>query len=143
MAGTDPNKLKDTSKDWTVSIQAYVWLPTFETCKGVTEYFSSIYNTDDYEFMLNDIKDMPVLVFFFALIGAFLGVYKSGNPLSSIFALCTGISAVYSYLTQPIFQLGMMWQVHLVIAILITLIALPPTYEYIRRALVWLNPKNA
>lgn len=142
-AGTDPDKLLDTSEDWAVSIQQYVWLPTFECSKGVTEYFSNMYTTDDYEFMVNDIKDMPVLVFFFALLGAFFGFYKSSNPLSSIFALCTGIGAVNGYLTMPIFQLGAMWQVHLVIAILVTLAALVPTYEYIRRAIDWLNPKKA
>lgn len=142
-AGTDPAKLKDTSKDWTLSIQQYVWLPTFECSKGATEFFSSIYNTEDYTFMVNHIKDMPVLVFFFSLLGAFFGISKSKAPLSSIFALTTGISAVQAYLTQPIFQSGMLWQVHLVIAALIGLIALVPTYEYLRRAIVWLNPKNS
>lgn len=142
-AGTDPDKLKDTTKDWTVSIQQYTWLSKFECSKGVTEFFSSIFNTDDYTFMLNDIKDMPVLVFFFSLIGAYFGFAASKNPLSSIFALCTSISAVVSYLTQPIFQMGMLWQVHLVIAILIGLAAVLPTVEYIRRAIDWLNPNKA
>lgn len=142
-AGTDPDKLKDTSKDWTISIQQYTWLPTFECSKGVTEYFSSIYNTDDYTFMVNDIKDMPVLVFFFSLIGAYFGFAKSKNPLSSIFALCTSIGAIAGYLSTPIFQTGMLWQVHLVIAVLIGLAALLPTYEYIRRAIDWLNPNKS
>jgi hypothetical protein len=93
--------------------------------------------------MVNHIKDMPVLVFFFSLLGAFFGISKSKAPLSSIFALATGIGAVHSYLTQPIFQSGMLWQVHLVIAVLIGLIALVPTYEYLRRVIVWLNPKNS
>ncbi len=141
-AGTDPSKLKDTSKEWTVSIQQYLWLPTFEDCKGVTEYFQSIYNTDDYTFMLNDIKNMPVLVFFFALLGAYFSFTKPAKPLTSIFALCTGIGAVKAYLTMPIFQLGMLWQVHLVIAVLILLISLIPTFEYLRRAVDWLNPKK-
>lgn len=142
-AGTDPDKLKDTTKDWTVSIQQYTWLSDFECSKGVFEFFSKIFNTDDYTFMLNDIKDMPVLVFFFSLIGAYFGFAKSKNPLSSIFALCTSISAVVGYLTQPIFQMGMLWQVHLVVAILIGLAAVLPTVEYIRRAIDWLNPNKA
>ena len=143
-AGTDPDKLKDTTKDWTVSIQQYVWLPTFECSKGVTEFFQAEYNNPetDYKFMVNDIKGMPVLVFFFALLGAYFGIASSKNPLSSIFALCTSIGAVKGYLTMPIFQAGMLWQVHLVIAILIGLIALIPTYEYLRRAVVWLDPRQ-
>lgn len=141
-AGIDPKKLLNTSEEWTVSLQQYVWTPTFEGCKGMTEYFSSIYSTDDYDFMLNDVKDMPVLVFFFSLLGAYFGFFKSKNPLSSIFALCTSIAAVVAYLTMPFFQSIMMWQVHLVLAILIGLIALVPTYEYVRRAINWLNPNK-
>lgn len=144
-AGTDPSKLLDTSEDWTISIQKYIWLPTFEGSKGVTEYFQAQYNDAEtgYEFMVNDIKNMPVLVFFFSLIGAFFCITKSKNPLSSIFALCTGIGAVVGYLTMPIFQAGMLWQVHLVVAVLLLLVSLVPTYEYIRRACIWLNPKKA
>ena len=76
-AGIDSSKLKDTSKDWTVSIQQYTWLPTFEMSKGVTEYFSSIFNTDDYEFMVNDIKNMPFFVFAFVAVGVYLTIIKS------------------------------------------------------------------
>lgn len=144
-AGADPENMLDTSKDWSISIQKYIWLPTFEGSKGVTEFFQAQYNDaeTDYEFMVNDIKDMPVLVFFFSLLGAFFCITKSQNPISSIFALCTGIGAVVGYLTMPIFQTGMLWQVHLVIAVLILLVSLVPTYEYIRRACDWLNPKKA
>lgn len=144
-AGSDPSKLKDTSKDWMLSIQQYIWMPSFECSKGVTEYFHTVYDdpANDYEFMVNDIKDMPILVFFFSLIGAYFGIIKSKNPLSSIFALCTSISAVSAYLTMPIFQTGAMWQVHLVVAVLVGLVSLIPTYEYIRRTIIWLNPKAA
>lgn len=142
-AGIDASKLKDTTKEWTVSIQQYLWLPTFESCKGVTEYFQSVYNTSDYTFMLNDIKNMPVAVFFFALLGAYFSFTKPSKPLVSIFAIFTGIVAIKAYLTMPIFQTGMLWQLHLVLAVLITLFSLPPIYECLRRAVAWLNPKNA
>ncbi len=144
-AGTDASKLLDTSEDWTISIQQYIWMPTFEGSKGVTEFFQAQYNDTEtgYEFMVNDIKNMPVLVFFFSLLGAYFCITKSKNPMSSIFGLCTGIGAVVGYLTAPIFQTGMLWQVHLVIAVLIILSTLVPTYEYIRRACDWLNPKKA
>ena len=140
-AGTDPDKLLDTSEDWTVSIQQFTWLSEFECTKGVMDFFSNIFNTKDYTFMLNDVKDMPVLVFFFSLIGAYFGFASSDKPLFSIFGLCTSIGAVKAYLTMPIFQMGMLWQVHLVIAILVGLATVLPTVEYIRRAIVWLNPK--
>lgn len=142
-AGTNKATQLDTSEDWTVSIQQYTWLSKFECCKGVTEYFGSIFNTEDYTFMLNDIKDMPVLVFFFSLLGAFFGIFQSKKPMSAIFGLCAGVGATVSYLTMPIFQMGWLWQVHLVLGILAALFSLVPLTEAVFRALKWLNPKYA
>lgn len=141
LSGLAREDVKDTSKPWTASIQQYTWLPTFESCKGITEYFQNEYNEGDYEFMVKDMAGMPVLVFFFALIGAYFGIAASAKPLGSIFGLVTGIVATITYLTEPIFQAGMYWQVHLGVSIAITVVALIPTSEYIARAAHWLNPK--
>ena len=141
LTGLTADEVRDTSKEWTASIQQYTWLPTFETCKGITEYFGNIFNEGDYEFMVKDMATMPVVVFFFALIGAYFGFTQSDTPLWSIFGLVAGVLAVVSYLTQPIFQMGMGWQAHLAVAIAITVIALVPTSEYLARAAHWLNPK--
>lgn len=142
-AGTDSSKLKDTSKEWTVSIQQYTWLPTFESCKGVTEHFSRIFNTDDYEFMVNDIKNMPFFVLVFCLVGIFCCIRYSKKPLPAYLPLGASIAAIIGYLTQPIFQMGMMWQVHLVVAVLVGLVSLINLYECIRRAIVWLDPRQS
>ena len=131
-----------------IAIQEYVWMPTFERCDGVFDYFDGIYSIDnpgkdnDYEFMLKDIVLMPVIVFFFSLVGGFLGIYKSDKSWVSIFALVTGIAAIIGYLTQPIFQTGALWQVHLGVGIAIFLVSLVPTADYILRAIRWLNPKQ-
>lgn len=134
---------RDFSKEWDVSIQQYTWLPTFDTCEGVTEYFTKIFSTSDYEFMMKDIVGMPVVVIFGALIGAFFCFTKSGKAICSIIPLITGVFAVVAYLTQPIFQMGAMWQLHLGIAAAIILFALVPTVEYICRTIDWLNPNKA
>ena len=139
--GLKAEDIRDTSKEWTLSIQHYTWMPTFESTKGVTEYFGKLYNTGDYEFMVKDMATMPVIVFFFALIGAYFGIAQPTKPLWSIFGLVAGIAAVVAYLTLPIFQLGMGWKIHLGVAIAITVVALVPTAEYIARAINWLNPK--
>ncbi len=144
MAGTDPNKLLDTSEDWQVSIQQFIWFPKLEFTKGVMEYFDSVYTTDTYEFMLNDIKDMPVAVFFFALISAYLCFFVNPkNPIFAVLPLFTGIISIKTYLTMPIYQTGMLWQVHLVIAILATLISIVPICECIFRAIHWLDPRKS
>ena len=141
--GLNPALRVDTSKEWTVSIQQFVWMPTFESTIGVQDYFEHVFNTADYKFMLNDVKDMPVLVFFFSLIGAYFGFAMSKKPLSAVLAFWAGIVATYTYLTEPIFQMGMLWQVHLVVGVLLILCSLAPVYECIRRAVVWLDPRKA
>lgn len=139
--GLKAEDIRDTSEAWSVSIQHYTWLPTFESTKGITEYFSSIFNTSDYEFMVKDMATMPVIVFFFVLIGAYFGFIQSSKPLGSIFGLVVGVLSTVTYLTTPIFQMGAGWQIHLGVAIAITVVALVPTAEYIARAAHWLNPK--
>lgn len=140
-SGLKAEDIRDTSKEWSVSIQHYTWMPTFESTKGITEYFGSIFDTSDYEFMVKDMAGMPIMVFFFALIGAYFGIGQSSKPLGSIFGLVTGITATITYLTAPIFQMGALWQVHLAVSIAIAVVALVPTAEYIARAIHWLNPK--
>ena len=148
---------RDTSKEWTITIQQYTWMPTFASTKGVTEYYSSIYNdrslntaefnagvTDTgYEFMVKDFVLMPVIVFFFGLIGGYLGIASSKNSLVSIFALVTGIWVVKDYLSIHLFQTGNLWQLHLGIGIAIILFALVPTAAYILKAVNWCNPNAA
>ena len=140
-AGLAEADIRDTTKPWAVSIQRFIWMPTFENTDGVLEYFDDMYSTKDYTFMVKDISLMPIMVFFFALIGAYFGLFKSQKPLWSIFGLVTGIYSTYTYLTAPIYQLGQYWQVHLGVAIAIAVVALIPTIEYIARAIRWLNPK--
>ena len=144
-AGT--NRL-DYSKEWKLSIQQYVWTPTFDECGGATEYFGGIFDTKEtattpeYEFMVKDIVLMPVLILVCAVFDAYLGFTKSGNSLTSIFALVAGVAGTVGYLTQPIFQLGAMWQVHLALSAVVLVISLVPTAEYLTRAVKWFLPKK-
>ena len=144
-AGTDETKLKDTSKEWTVSIQQYTWLPSFECCKGVTEHFARIFDdpATDYEFMVNDIKNMPFFVFAFCVVGIFCCIRFSKKPLCTYLPLGASIAAIIGYLSHPIFQMGMMWQVHLVVAVLVGLVSLVNLYECLRRSVVWLDPRQS
>lgn len=150
----------DSSKEWTVTIQQYAWMPTFASTVGVTEYFRSLYDDyspyageydqlvalgggSEYTFRVKDMVLMPVIVFFFGLIGGYLCLFKSKNPLCSIFPLVTGIWVVKDYLTLHVFQIGKWWQIHMGIGIALIAFALIPTAAYILRAIKWLNPKAA
>lgn len=106
-----------------VSIQQYAWLPTFDSCVGVTEYFETQY--EDYK--INDIILMPALTLILAVACAVFGLFKSGKPWGYLLALVGGLLATVTYLTKPIFQAGANWQLHLGISIAITVIALIPT----------------
>ena len=148
---------RDTSVEWTITIQQYTWMPTFASTKGVTEYYQSIYNGrslntaeynsgvegTDYEFMVKDFVLMPVIVFFFGLIGGYFGLFQSEKPLPSIFGLVTGIWVVKDYMTIHMFQTGAMWQLHLGLGVGIILFALIPTAAYILRVIKWCNPNAA
>lgn len=140
---------RDYSKEWKLSIQQYVWTPTFDSCGGATEYFGGIFDVKEtktnpgYEFMVKDIVLMPILVLVCAVFGAYFSFVKSDKALTSIFSLVAGVSGVLGYLTVPVFQLGAMWQLHLAISAVILLVSLVPTAEYIFRAIDWLNPKKA
>ena len=140
---------RDYSKEWKLSIQQYVWTPTFDSCGGATEYFGGIFDVKEtktnpgYEFMVKDIVMMPILVLVCAAFGAYFSFVKSEKPLTSIFSLVAGVAGTVGYLTVPVFQLGALWQVHLAISIVILLVALVPTTEYIMRAIDWCNPKKA
>ena len=134
-----------------VSIQEYVWTPTFDNCVGVNDYFDGIFTDDkgtiskkdDDEFMVKDIVLMPILVLFGTLFGAFFCLTKSGKALNTVFPLIVGIAGIVGYLTLPIFQMGALWQVHLALSIAITVLALPNAAECIFRAIDWCNPNKA
>lgn len=140
---------RDYSKEWKLSIQQYVWTPTFDSCGGATEYFGGIFDVKEtktnpgYEFMVKDIVMMPILVLVCAAFGAYFSFVKSEKPLTSVFSLVAGVAGTVGYLTIPVFQLGALWQIHLAISIVVLLISLVPTAEYIMRAIDWCNPKKA
>lgn len=105
-----------------VSIQQYIWLPTFESCAGVTEYFETQYE----DFKINDIILMPALTVVLTVAMVFFGVLKS-KPWASVLALIAGLLTTITYLTEPIFQAGINWQYHLYISIALLVVSLIPT----------------
>lgn len=139
-------KRLDYSKEWQISIQQYTWTPEFSTCNGATEwfekYFQDLYEYDDFEFLVKDIVLMPVLVLFGTFFGCYFCLFKSKKALCFIIPLIVGIAGVVGYLTIPVFQMGALWQVHLVVSALILLGSLIPMIECLFRAIDWCNPNH-
>jgi len=106
-----------------ISIQQYAWLPTFDSCVGVTDYFKTQYEG----YHINDVVLMPALVMALTLLVVFFALAKSDKAWGFLAALIAGLVATFSYLTQPIFQAGNNWQLHLVLSIAIVVVALIPT----------------
>lgn len=105
-----------------VSIQQYIWMPTCESCAGVTEYFETQYE----DFKINDIILMPALTVVLTVAMVFFGVLRS-KPWASVLALIAGLLTTITYLTEPIFQAGINWQYHLYISIALLVVSLIPT----------------
>ena len=105
-----------------VSIQQYIWMPTFESCEGVTEYFETQYE----DFKVNDIILMPALTLVLTVAMVFFGVLKF-KPWASLLALIAGLLTTITYLTEPIFQTGANWQIHLYLSIALLVVSLIPT----------------
>lgn len=144
---TEPTKKNPNPIDHTkvvmVSIQQYTWTPTFNASAGTTEYFGSLYNTEDYTFMAKDIVLMPVMVCLLGIVALYFAITASKHPLVGFIPLVTSGYAAYTYLTMPVYQLGNLWQLHLALAIVSFLFAVVNVYECIRRAIIWLDPRQS
>ena len=138
----NPNPI-DHTKTVYVSIQQYTWTPTFNACAGTTEYFGSIFNTEDYTFMCKDIVLMPVMVLGLGAAALYLIIKGAKSPLIAFLPLVASGYAVFTYATAPIYQMGNLWQLHLILAIASVLFSLVNVYECIRRAVIWLDPRRS
>lgn len=120
-----------------LSIQQYIGFP--EKHQEVTSYFRSQISPD---FMVKDIVLMPVITLLVGLIGAFFCVWKCKKNWVFLFPMICGISGVIGYLGVPAFQLGAMWQLHLVISILMLVCAIVPMIQCFVKVKDWFLSKE-
>ena len=84
---------------------------------------------------------MPALTLILAAFMVFFGILKN-KSWAYLVALIAGLLATVTYLTQPIFQAGSNWQLHLYLSIAITVIALIPAIAGLISLLRKLIKKN-
>ncbi len=102
--------------DETVSITDYVWLT--KEHKDVTKHFKS-YMKDNYDikYSTNDIATMPVALLLCAAVSLVVCVLKPGAWPHPLLVAGAGGYGAWGFLSQPLFQLGANWQMHLALCI--------------------------
>lgn len=114
-------------EDHTSSIQGYVWFPSDHN--ALTNHFSAEVSAD---YVINDIILMPIVVLAAGVLGVFFCFSKSDRVWTALFPLLCGLFGVYGYLAKPVFQMGSLWQLHLVLCIAMTAAAVVSLVLYIK-----------
>lgn len=105
------------AEEESASIQAYVWFP--QENKDVGNMLTKAVDVN-----LNDLVLMPIIVLVSGVVGAIFCAAMQKKVWAAICPLACGIAGIYGYLTQPAFQLGSMWIVHLLLSIVILLLGI-------------------
>ncbi len=103
-----------------ISINEYIWFAN-DHKTGLTSVLQKYYIPG---FQAMDVVGASVLIQLASLFALAMCIIKPTKLTAAASALVAGLSCVVGYLTQPAYQMGQMWQVHLVIGILNILAAL-------------------
>ena len=128
-----------------VSVAEYTWFAKEHTpiTKGMTEVYLDLYGHDlvdekgkPFKFQANDTV-IPCIIVFAAIIITVIMLFKNpGNPWLPIFPAAAGIGGTVGYLAIAALQEGQNWQLHLIVAIVLTVAAcgvlLYRVYQYFR-----------
>ena len=103
-----------------ISINEYVWMAN-EHKTGLTTILQTYYIPDFTPF---DVVSISLLLQMAAIATVILALSRPQKLTAVFLALIAGLICTLSYLLQPTFQMGQMWQVHLGIGIALCLCAL-------------------
>lgn len=101
-----------TTEKETVSINGYLWMPNEH--KSVTKLFKA--ELDDKKFDPIKIVLWPVLTLLLGVAGIVLCILKRGELLPCLMTLLCGVTGVLTYFTNPVYQMGANWTIHVVVA---------------------------
>ena len=103
-----------------ISINEYIWFAR-EHKTGLTAVLKNYYFPD---FMAMDVVGTSVLIQLSALFSLVMSIFRPGKLIAPIAALIAGVSCVVGYLTDPVYQMGWLWQAHLAVGAVTALAAL-------------------
>ena len=95
----------------TAAIQGYVWFPSGHP---IEPYLMGQLGES---FAVNSIVLMPILVLVLGVAGIVLCIWKSDVSFMALIPLACGLVGIWGYLSQPAFQLGANWVLHLFVCI--------------------------
>lgn len=98
------------------SIQGYIWF--CQHYNGLSSFFKA-----EAGVTVNDMVLMPVIVVVSSLLGAFLCLWKSKRAWTAICPVICGIAGIVGYLSQPVFRMGNLWWLHLLVSIAVLISA--------------------
>ena len=104
-----------TTEKETVSINDYLWMPNEH--KSVTKLFKA--ELDDKKFDPIKIVLWPVLTLVLGVAGIILCFIEKDTLLPYLMTILCGLAGMLTYLTNPVYQWGANWIVHLIVAIVV------------------------
>lgn len=123
-------KNHEEAKD--ISIAEYTLVPKKHTSitKGMTDVYLNIYGQDlvdekgkPFKFQANDTVIPCIIVMVACIISVIRLIKKPGSPWFPIFPFAAGLGGVIGYLTIAALEVGLNWHLHLVVAIVLTLVS--------------------
>lgn len=120
-----------------ISIQEYTWLPHHN--KDLDTDFKANFGK---EYGINDVVLMPIVVLVVGALGVIFTVMFMKKCGIVICPLLVGGLTTFEYLTNPAFQMGAGWVLHLVLGIAILLGAIIPLIQCVLHVIEWFNPEE-
>lgn len=109
-----------------ISINEYIWFANNHKA-GLTSVLKNYYFPD---YRVMDVVPISVLIQVASLLALVMCINRPAKLTASVFALIAGIACVVGYLTQPVYQMGQLWQLHLAVGVM-TLLAVLGTYLFV------------
>lgn len=115
-----------------ITIAEYTWFPKEHTpiTKGMTDVYLNIYGDGlldekgkPFKFQANDTVIPCIIIFVACILSVIMLIKNPGNTRYPIFPLIAGVGGVVGYLTIAALQTGENWQIHLVAAIVLTVVS--------------------
>lgn len=120
-----------------ISIQEYTWLPHHN--KDLEKEFKANFGKD---YGINDVVLMPIVALVVGALGVIFTVLWSKKCVITVCPTLVGILATINYLTNPAFQIGALWQLHLVLGIAMLAASIIPVIQCVLNIIEWFNPEE-
>lgn len=122
-----------------VSVQEYTWITWAH--EDLTDSFIDTFGRD---FMIKDMVLTPFIVLAGIILAAIFCVSKVKKPGAAFLPFFVGVLVAWGYLSTPILQMGMLWQLHLGLSIAMAVVSLVPLYNCAVATVNWFKvPKEA